>query len=85
MEAALFLLDEKDLDSDNRKDPMMVSRTLGEMVSNYVHITLCSNLLILRLTLMMKTMGCYGAIGQVMIAIMLMGQTQQHGVGVKLY
>ena len=33
LEAALFLLDEKDLDSDDRKNPMMVCRTLAEMVS----------------------------------------------------
>lgn len=38
LEASLFMLDEKDLDSDDRKSPMIVSRTLAEMVSEYLYI-----------------------------------------------
>ena len=34
LEAALFLLDERDLYTEQRKNPIYVSRALAEMVSN---------------------------------------------------
>ena len=87
LEASLFLLDEKDLDSDDRRNPMMVSRTLAEMVCKCLYISThsvnnCKNF---RLTSMMMTMVCCGGIGQVTIKTMPMAQTQQLGVAVRLY
>ena len=38
LDASLFLLDEKDIDSDDRRNPMMVARTLAEMVCKFLCI-----------------------------------------------
>ena len=91
LEAALFLLDEKDLESDDRKDPLIVTRTLAEMVSKYLYISkhcviFCvTHFNIRRLTLMMGTMEYWWATGQVMMRTMPMARTPQLGVVVRQY